>query len=308
MEIMPMNKEFFAGRNSPPYNSPIKLKNSTRKGAVFICILFCKVVDGKYCDSEDDEYSAGYAIECFRLGFVCKKRGNLREYQRAHDAYYKRLDIRRAADCKMADSAGQCGCAHNENACADGGFKLVTENGREEEKHHHSAARADKSAYKPDDDTADYGADCFLLCSCGFKSLFRRDDGLDYKLDTEEKRHEHGEIAHCCFRNKTCNIASDHCKAKNGNHHYNAVSDIKMFVFSICYGGHGACENVACEGYSDCHIRIHIKKCDEHGADYGCRAHSGKARAESGSEPCKYTYDNFKHCFVFPFRALLCFS
>ena len=66
------------GRNSPSYNSPIKLKNSTRKGAVFICILFCKVVDGKYCDSEDDEYSAGYAIECFRLGFVCKKRGNLR--------------------------------------------------------------------------------------------------------------------------------------------------------------------------------------------------------------------------------------
>ena len=218
----------------------------------------------------------------------------MRKHKRADNADNKRLNIRHSADYKMADGACERSGAHNKHACADCRFKLVTKHGGEHQEHHHSAAGTDKAANEADRRAACNGANRLLLCRGGKQALFRLRYRLNYEFNAEQKGHKNGKITHCCFGHNTCNIAARHREAKHGNHHYDSVFYIKIFIFSISYCRGGTGKNIAGKSNAHCKIRIHVKKSyQQRGYNRSC-AHSGKARSEACAQPRNYANDYFK--------------
>ena len=182
----------------------------------------------------------------------------------------------------MADRTGKCGESHDEYAGSDCGLQFVAKDACEDEQHHHAAACADKSADEADHEAADNGLDESSVRICTCHGLFGGHDRFYDKLDSKKQGHEYREVSHGLVGHKACNKASEQGHTQHGDHHDDTVADIKILIFSIRVGADGAGKDIACKGDAYGFVGRHVKKCDQHGADDRCCAHSG----ESGSKSC----------------------
>lgn len=165
---------------------------------------------------------------------------------------------------------------HDENAGAYGGFQLVSQDACEDQKHHHTSSRADKSADETDHNAADEGLDESFAWICRRHGFFGCHDWFYDEFDSQKEGHEYRETAHSLIWYEACDKTSDQGGAKHGDHHDDTVSDIEIFILSISISADGAGKNVACESDPYCVVCRHVKKCDEHRADYSGGAHSGE--------------------------------
>lgn len=181
----------------------------------------------------------------------------------------------------MGSSTGECGKGHDKNARAHGGLQFITKYTRKDEQHHHAATCADKAA-----DEADNGAADERLYSAFFRmdalhGFFGGHYGLDDEFYAEQEGHKDRKITHRLRGEKACDVAADNSEGKHARHHDKAVFDVEVFVFSIGVGRDCARQYVGRKRDANGHIRVHIKKGNEHGGDHRSGAHTSKASAEA---------------------------
>lgn len=161
------------GREAPPISLP-------------------EIIHSENRHPEHDKNHAGNPIESLSRGLVRKHGGNLRENERADNAYDKRQHIRRSAYREVADGSGQSCRTHDEHACPDGCLGARTRARRVRTR---SIIIPPPAPMNPQMEAyhraADDRANGFLLRGRALESLFRLDDRLYDELDAEQESHEH---------------------------------------------------------------------------------------------------------------------
>ncbi len=56
---------------------------------------------------------------------------------------------------------------------------------------------------------------------------------------------------------------------------------VQILIFMVGVGGDGAGQHIRGKGDAHSHVRVHVQKGDEHGADDGGGAQARKARAQT---------------------------
>ena len=193
----------------------------------------------------------------------------------------------------MRNGTRKRGKGHDENARTDRSLEVIPKHARQHKEKHHTAARADKSADKADEHTANEGLDKLLLRALLRHRLFRRHNGLQNEFYTEKKRHENGERAHRGRRNKCGNKTADHRENENGSEHDKPVFDIQILIFSVCIRGNGRGEHVGGKRDTDRLVGVKAEERNEHRRDDSRRGKSRKTRSDPCAKPRQKINDKF---------------
>ena len=189
----------------------------------------------------------------------------------------------------MTGSTCKCGEGHDKDTCSDCGFQFVTKYGGKDKKHHHSTAGTYETTNQTNYSAAEDGLDnagFFIHCHHFFLGGH---NWFHDEFDTEKHGHKCGKASHSISGNKSGKEAGNECKEHNGEHHYQTIFNIQVFILSIFIGRNCTGQYITGKRNSDCLIRVHSEKRDQHRADYRSCTHSGEACAKSCTKSGKNT-------------------
>ena len=238
--------------------------------------------DRKAQGGEDDAYGP---VEGLGAGLVGEQGGDPGPQQGERHAEDQAPQIRRAADGKVADRAGERRKGHDEDAGAHGGLQLIPQHAGQQKEHHHAAPRTHKAADEPHRRAADGGAGRPLLGADPRHGLLGGHHRPDDEADPQQHGHEHREAAHGGVGDGAGDPAAHQREKKNRRHHHKPVFDVQVLVFSVGIGADGAGQHVAGQGDPHRLVGRHTQKGDQHGADDRGGAHPGKPGAQPRPDP-----------------------
>ena len=192
----------------------------------------------------------------------------------------------------MRCRSGKCRESHDKHTGSYSCFQLISKHRCQNQQHHHSTTGSDKSTDKSNQNSTHDWLNYTFLCWYILHALFRCHDRSYNKFDSKKEGHEYWKVPHRGWRYKTRYVTSNYGKGQYTDHHDHTVLNIQIPILSIYIRGYRTCQYIRWQSNTYRHIRIHPKKCDEHGTDHSCSTHTCKARSKPCSHSCKKCYDH----------------